>query len=51
MRSLSTEANHLGFNKPFSYLLASVPSPRGALVGLAPQNKAPIPPKLKRETL
>jgi len=24
MRSLSTEAYHLGFNKPFSYLLAWV---------------------------
>jgi len=28
-----------------------VPSPRGASVGLAPPSKAPIPPKLKRETL
>ena len=29
----------------------TVPSPRGALVGLAPPDKAPIPPKLKYETL
>ena len=29
----------------------TVPSPRGALVVLAPPDKAPIPPKLKYETL
>jgi len=29
----------------------AVPSPRGALVGLAPLNKAPSPPKLNNETL
>jgi len=28
----------------------SLPSPRGALVGLAPPNKAPSPTKLKHET-
>jgi len=29
----------------------TVSSPLGALVGLAPPHKAPIPPKLKYETL
>ena len=31
--------------------IGPVPSPRGALVGLASPNKIPRPPKLKRETL
>jgi len=39
------------FNRVADLGCSSVPSPRGALVGLAPPNKAPSPRKLKRETL
>jgi len=35
----------------YNTAMITVPSPRGALVGLAHPNKAPSPPKLKRETL
>ena len=37
--------------EPTTNRFPTVPSPRGDLVGLAPPNKAPSPPKLKREAL